>query len=294
MRGWAIVVRNIIQDVGPIRVLQILLAERTGQPFPRVPEPELVMADAKTVEAYTTAALETGALAPVYQLHLERISALLPPPGGRVVDLACGTGELLVTLAGLYPEIQFVGVDLSETMLSKAREASSTRGLRNVRWVREDISTLSGFEDGCADLVISTEALHHLPTLGLLQDTLRQVDRLLSEGGRIYLFDFGRMRSLRSVGLLVGQQAGSQHPLLVRDYEASLKAAFSVEEWQSALAALRRARYRLSMPLGTPFVISVRSPVPERAAPVAEALLRRRRKLALKLRLDYWQLRMFT
>jgi SAM-dependent methyltransferase len=68
--------------------------------------------------------------APVYVKtwsHLEGYSALVAEfleravsPGMRVLDVGCGPGHLT---AGLSPEVQVTGLDLSPTMLASAREA---------------------------------------------------------------------------------------------------------------------------------------------------------------------------
>ncbi|MEX0782709.1 MAG: methyltransferase domain-containing protein [Dehalococcoidia bacterium] len=52
-----------------------------------------------------------------------------PVPGGRVVDLGCGTGELTRALHEYTGAAETVGVDNSETMLAKS-EAFAGNGLR--------------------------------------------------------------------------------------------------------------------------------------------------------------------
>src|SRR5436309_13833654 len=52
------------------------------------------------------------------------------PPGGRVLDVATGTGDLALELASrVGPAGEVVGSDFSERMLELAREKSAGRGL---------------------------------------------------------------------------------------------------------------------------------------------------------------------
>ena len=56
----------------------------------------------------------------------ELIWALDPEPGARVLDIACGAGELLLRLAATC-EIEGVGVDVSSRALERARETHAQR-----------------------------------------------------------------------------------------------------------------------------------------------------------------------
>jgi SAM-dependent methyltransferase len=65
--------------------------------------------------------------------RLDEIARLLDlPPEPRVLDIACGTGELLLRLAGLQPGgkgagLHAVGVDISPWFLGRFREAAARR-----------------------------------------------------------------------------------------------------------------------------------------------------------------------
>jgi trans-aconitate 2-methyltransferase len=76
-----------------------------------------------------------------------------PVPGGRAVDLGCGTGELTRLMHDRLGAAETLGVDSSETMLAEAR-ANAGDGLR---FEQRDIATFSD-ADGF-DLVFSNAAL---------------------------------------------------------------------------------------------------------------------------------------
>jgi trans-aconitate 2-methyltransferase len=76
-----------------------------------------------------------------------------PLPGGRVVDLGCGTGELTRSLHEHTGATETTGIDSSETMLAKGA-AFAGAGLR---FERGDVSRWG--PEGSFDLVFSNAAL---------------------------------------------------------------------------------------------------------------------------------------
>jgi trans-aconitate 2-methyltransferase len=94
-----------------------------------------------------------------------------PVPGGRVVDLGCGTGDLTVELHERLQPATTTGVDLSESMLARAMaDHSGTDGLS---FEAGDISTWLG-ED--LDLVFANASLQwvddHLNVLARMRTAL--------------------------------------------------------------------------------------------------------------------------
>ena len=59
-------------------------------------------------------------------------------PGDRVLEVGVGTG----INAALYPrDCSVTGIDLSSSMLEKARERVARKGIRNVRLLEMDAPT---------------------------------------------------------------------------------------------------------------------------------------------------------
>lgn len=58
------------------------------------------------------------------------------------LEIGCGTGEFLCSLAESRPEANFVGVDLHVKSLYRAVAESSEKGLENVRFLRADFNLL--------------------------------------------------------------------------------------------------------------------------------------------------------
>lgn len=242
----------------PSVLLTLLREVITSERSPRVPEPDLVMDDPAKVAAYTRAGTEDGVMAPVYLFHTAHMCEVVKP-GDTVVDLACGPATQLAQVARLNPDVNFVGVDLSPPMLERAREHIAALGLANVEFRHGDISELSSFADGSVGAVVSSMALHHLPTAALLAKTFAQVKRVLRPGGGIYTADFGRLRAEKSINYFAYQYADRQPELFTLDYLYSLKAAFSLDDFRQATAILADSA-KLARTFGAPYMVVLKSP----------------------------------
>lgn len=207
----------------------------------RVPEPSEAMDDMEQIRSYVKA-YEWGGPTSALQLHHLRELSTMIRPGDTVLDLACGPGPLLLELAPLYPDCQFIGVDLSQPMLAVLREQADARGLRNVEILYEDIRTLPSLQGRNVDVVITTSALHHLPDLEGLQLTFQRIESLLRQDGGFYVFDFGLLRSPLTQQLMVAEVAKLAPPITAKDYELSLRAAFPIGD------VLRLAHEQLRRP----------------------------------------------
>ncbi len=88
--------------------------------------------------------------------HGERaLARLAPAPGERVLDLGCGCGDSsLVLAARVAPGGSVLGLDLSEPMLSRARERAAAARLTNVTFRAADVQT-AALEAGAFDAAFS-------------------------------------------------------------------------------------------------------------------------------------------
>jgi SAM-dependent methyltransferase len=95
---------------------------------------------------------------------------------GRLLDLGCGTGHLLLPLARVFDRA--VGMDPEPDMLREAARLAAESGVRNVEWVRgasTDLPTLR-LQLGRFDLVTIGTAFHFMDppaTLAALRDLIR-------------------------------------------------------------------------------------------------------------------------
>lgn len=100
----------------------------------------------------------------------------------RILDLACGTGEITRRLAELFPNARIIGVDLEEAHLNTARKATAAFSTR-VNFEKGDAFEL-GFEDGSFDLSIVRHMLQAVPDA---DKVLAQLKRVTRPGGRLHV-----------------------------------------------------------------------------------------------------------
>jgi ubiquinone/menaquinone biosynthesis C-methylase UbiE len=130
-------------------------------------------------------------------------------PGDGVLDVACGTGNFTRDFArSVGNDGLAVGIDVSETMLTKAVADTERAGLAQAAYIRGDAQELP-FRDHSFDAVCCFAAFH------LFADPMRALDRMtavLTPGGRIALFTSARGRSapVRTVESLLTARSGAR------------------------------------------------------------------------------------
>src|SRR6478609_2505813 len=121
-------------------------------------------------------------------LHPGRVDAIRRmgiKPGDRVLEVGVGTG----INAGLYPrDCAVTGIDLSESMLEKARDRVARKGVRNVRLLEMDAADLK-FAEGTFDIVYAPYLISVVPDPVAVASEMRRVCR---RGGRIVFLNHFR------------------------------------------------------------------------------------------------------
>lgn len=112
---------------------------------------------------------------------------LLHPDGHeRILDVACGTGELERRVMATYPAQAIVGVDLTEAMLARAR--TKLAAFPHVVFYQADSAALP-FPETSFDAVITCSALHYMRNP---ERVFSEFSRVLSPNGRLILLDWTR------------------------------------------------------------------------------------------------------
>jgi demethylmenaquinone methyltransferase/2-methoxy-6-polyprenyl-1,4-benzoquinol methylase len=107
-------------------------------------------------------------------------------PGDRVLDAACGTGDLAIAdLKAGAAEV--TGLDFSERMLERARRKEP-----RARWVQGDMLALP-FEDAAFDAATVGFGVRNVADLEL---ALRELRRVLGPGGRLAILEITQPRGL--------------------------------------------------------------------------------------------------
>jgi SAM-dependent methyltransferase len=83
----------------------------------------------------------------------ERLAA-----GMRVADLGCGTGHAINLMAREYPRSRFVGYDIADDAIDRARAEARAMGLTNAAFEVADVTRLPA--EAKFDLITSFDAIH--------------------------------------------------------------------------------------------------------------------------------------
>lgn len=107
-------------------------------------------------------------------------------PGGRVLDVGCGSGAALPTLsAAVGPSGRVVGLDHSARMLARAQIVVERRGLQNVELRRADATRVDLGREAF-DAVYAATSISAMPDV---RAALRSIDAALRPGGTLFVFD---------------------------------------------------------------------------------------------------------
>ena len=100
------------------------------------------------------------------------------------LDIGCGTGYAIGEIAKLIDwKGEFYGVDLSSIMIKKAK--SNFGDKHNFHFIKANAESIP-LNDNFFDIIICTNSFHHY----LNPDkALKEIHRLLKEGGKIYILD---------------------------------------------------------------------------------------------------------
>jgi SAM-dependent methyltransferase len=147
----------------------------TGRTWARelgYPEPELSRVPDATAESFAGVA---------NHWLLGRID-----PGSVVLDLGCGAGtDLLIAAQMTGPSGRAIGVDMTASMLDRARASAREMGLDNVE-LRESLIEELPVDDASVDVVISNGVIDLVPDKEAVFD---EIDRVLRPGGRLQVAD---------------------------------------------------------------------------------------------------------
>jgi ubiquinone/menaquinone biosynthesis C-methylase UbiE len=171
---------------------------------------------------------EYTALAPTYdqrwsaylnaslRMTFEKIADL---PADHVLDVACGTGQLLEVLSDRSDVSELVGIDKVPAMLDVARRRLGERATL----LECDVAQLP-IDDAGFQLVTCTNALHYFPNVDV---TLREIRRVISPNGNLVITDWCRnyvwMKVLNRI--LPWTQHAHTHTLSSSELEQSLSQA---------------------------------------------------------------------
>jgi SAM-dependent methyltransferase len=175
-----------------------------------------------------------------WRLGLPALLELLPPPGRRTLDLACGEGRVSRVLAARGHDV--VGVEGSPALAAAAREAAP-----ETQVLDGDAAALP-LPDGAVDLVVCSMALLNFDDMDA---AVREAARVLEPGGRLCFTTVHPWNSLKA-----GEDYFAEHTYAETRTREGLEMTFA--DRHRPLAAFSRAFEGAGL-----LVEALREPVPD-------------------------------
>jgi demethylmenaquinone methyltransferase / 2-methoxy-6-polyprenyl-1,4-benzoquinol methylase len=116
------------------------------------------------------------------------IALLAAPQRGKIVDLCCGTGDVVFHLLRSDASLDVTGVDFCRPMLDAARSRAEREALGNASFVEGDVCALE-FEEGSFDGATMGFSLRNVIDIDAV---LREVLRVLKPGARFVNLDVSK------------------------------------------------------------------------------------------------------
>lgn len=116
------------------------------------------------------------------------IAILAAPHDGRVLDLCCGTGDVVFHLLRTDPSLHVTGLDFCEPMLRAARARAAKEARGDATFVEADVMTLP-FEDRAFDGATMGFSMRNVVDIDA---TLREIRRVLRPGAKFVNLDMSK------------------------------------------------------------------------------------------------------
>lgn len=150
---------------------------------------------------------------------IEKYLSISIVDGVRILDVACGTGELVFRMSQKFSRAEFVGVDFTEKMAEQARKKLTP--LKNCSVVAGNVHSLP-FENESFNIIWCTEAFHHFADP---HQALAEIRRVLTLNGKLLIVDFANQGIL---GLLAD--------IFVKKLEHAHR-YYTRQDWQEILSS---------------------------------------------------------
>ena len=151
---------------------------------------ERAEADRSDVYAYDKIAYLTEPTPRTNPAHIGGISALYglktpPANSARVLEVGCGSGSNLLSIAAAHPGCSVVGIDLSESAIAEARIAAAELGLTNCRFELVDLEKFEAPAESF-DYIIAHGLFSWVPA-ATQRSLLALTAKLLSSNGAAFI-----------------------------------------------------------------------------------------------------------
>lgn len=173
-------------------------------------------------------------------------------PGGTVLDLGCGPGDICRRFARRFPDCQIHAVDASAAMLDLARTATVDPSLEG------RIAYFPGYLPEASlplkhyDILISNSLLHHLENPASLWKSITDYGH---PGSMVFVMDLLRPENREQARDLLREYAGNEPEVLQKDFLNSLLAAYRPDEVRKQLAQQGLDQLRIEVVSDRHFIV---------------------------------------
>ena len=126
----------------------------------------------------------------LFMLPLQKINKSLPSKG-RIYDIGCGGGDICYFLASISPQRIFVGIDMNDKKIKKAKEKNKTS---NIYFICADV--LKYHFKKCSGVIFS-DFLHHLSFFDQ-EKLLEKISKKIERKGVLVVKEIDRDEKTRS------------------------------------------------------------------------------------------------
>lgn len=115
----------------------------------------------------------------------------------QVLDVGCGSGLMLIGAAKRLTSGKAVGIDLWQKVDQSGNDPAKTNANADAEGVRDRIQLETAdarelpFSEGSFETIVSSWALHNIPTPEGKDAAIREIARVLKPGGQVAIVDIG-------------------------------------------------------------------------------------------------------
>jgi ubiquinone/menaquinone biosynthesis C-methylase UbiE len=110
----------------------------------------------------------------------------------HILDIGCGPGGWAVDVAKSYPHTQVIGIDVSDTMITQAKNEAQIHAVNNVIFMNMDALQPLSFADQQFDLINMRTAVEYIPRASW-NALLQECYRITRPGGVLRLIETDRI-----------------------------------------------------------------------------------------------------
>ncbi len=180
---------------------------------------------------------------------INRISKL--NPSGRLFDVGCGSGNLIVEISEKFPHLELIGMDISAEILDRAKLRADEKQ-KKIEFKEGTVEKLP-FSDESVDFIVSTLSLHHWINP---QKGFQEIYRVLKKEGAALIFDFRRDSRKFFYGFLTFiTKIIAPKPLKeINEPLGSIQSSYTLKEVENILSKISIVNYTISPALAWMYI----------------------------------------